>query len=356
MRKACELARRGEGLVEPNPMVGCVVARERGEEWETLGEGWHERFGGPHAEVNALGKAGSSARGATAFVTLEPCCHTGKTPPCVEALLAAGVTRAVIACRDPFPKVDGGGIAALEASQIECVVGPGAVESRRILAPYLMLVEQSRPWVIAKWAMTLDGKIATRTGDSRWISGEPSRALVHELRGRVDAVMVGAGTLVADDPLLTARLPDGRVPKRVAQRIVVAGDRPLPLKRRLWDEGDSVIVATGSGYPSKEASELTGRGVELLRAGVSDLLKELGRRRMTNLLVEGGGKLIGRLLDEGLVDEVMIFAAPMLLGGADAPGPIAGAGAERVADSLRVVETHSELIGGDVLLRGRVER
>lgn len=345
MRRALDLAVRGEGRVEPNPMVGCVVARDG----QIVGEGWHERFGGPHAEVNALAAAGEAARGATLYVTLEPCCHTGKTPPCVNAVLGAGVKRVVIATRDPFPKVDGGGVRALEAAGVECVVGVLEGEARRLMVPYLKLVTTGRPWVIAKWAMTLDGRIATRTGDSQWISGPESRAKVHELRGRCDAVVVGAGTLVADDPLLTARIDD---PPRTPTRIVVAGDRPLPVHRKLWEsDGGPVLVAVGPDYPAEAADDLRGRGVEVLMAPPQELLEELGRRRLTNILVEGGGKLLGRLFDERLVDEVWAFVAPKFVGG-PAPGPVAGDGVSLMTEALGLADVTHEPIEGDLLIRG----
>ena len=187
--------------MEPNPLVGCVIAHGA----RVLGEGWHERFGGPHAEVAALAAAGPAARGATAYVTLEPCCHYGKTPPCSEALVAAGLARVVVAQADPFPQVAGGGLAQLRAAGIAVEVGLLEAAARQLNAPYLKLVTQGRPWVIAKWAMTLDGRIATQTGSSQWISNAASRAMVHRLRGRVDAILVGRGTAAADDPLLTAR-------------------------------------------------------------------------------------------------------------------------------------------------------
>lgn len=348
MRRALELAARGEGHAEPNPMVGCVVVRGG----EIVGEGWHERFGGPHAEVNALAAAGEAARGATLYVTLEPCCHTGKTPPCVEAVLSAGVKRVILATRDPFPKVDGGGVRALEAAGVECAVGVLEDDAKRLMAPYLKLVNTGRPWVIAKWAMTLDGRIATRTGDSQWITGEASRARVHELRGRVDAVIVGAGTLVADDPLLTAR-PAG---PREAARVVIAGDQPLPTDRKLWQsEGGPIVVATGPNYPERGADDLRSQGVEVLTATPAELLNELGQRRMTNVLVEGGGKLLGRLFDERLVDEVWAFVAPKLVGG-ESPGPIAGVGHALMSEAAGLSDATHESIDGDLLIRGRLSR
>ncbi len=348
MRRALELAARGEGHVEPNPMVGCVVVRDG----QIVGEGYHERFGGPHAEVNALRAAGDAAHGATAHVTLEPCCHTGKTPPCVEALLAAKVARVVVAMRDPFPKVDGGGIRALEAAGVACEVGLLQDDARWLMAPYLKLVTTGRPWVIAKWAMTLDGKIATRTGDSQWITGEASRARVHELRGRVDAVIVGAGTLVADDPLLNARTDNA---PRTPLRIVLAGDRPLPLDRKLWKspEEGPVLLAVGPSYPADERAKLEALGVEVLTASPAELLDELGKRQLTNVLVEGGGKLLGQLFDENLVDEAWAFIAPKIAGG-NAASPVSGHGVELMAQALDLSEVTHESIDGDLLIRGRV--
>src|SRR4051794_5772463 len=204
MSHALALALRGQGAVEPNPMVGCVIVRDG----EIVGEGFHERFGGPHAEVNALAIAGARAAGATVYVSLEPCCHQGKTPPCTQALIRAGLKRVVVAVEDPFPQVCGGAIAELRAAGIECDAGICAPDANWVLAPYRKLLATGRPWVIAKWAMTLDGKLATRTGDSEWISSEASRAVVHQVRGRMDAVIVGSGTARSDNPLLTARTPD----------------------------------------------------------------------------------------------------------------------------------------------------
>lgn len=348
MQRALVLAAGGEGLVEPNPMVGCVVVRKG----RIVGEGYHEQCGGPHAEVNALAAAGNAARGATAFVTLEPCCHAGKTPPCVAALLAAGIRRVVVACRDPFPQVDGGGIRALQAAGVSCEVGLMEAEARRLMAPYLKITTTGRPWVVAKWAMTLDGRIATRTGDSKWISSEASRGRVHELRGRVDAILVGAGTLVADDPLLNARPPGPRTPLRV----VLAGNLPLPLDRKLWTSAEEgpVLVAIGPNYPADDATRLADLGVQVVTQSAAELLDELGRRRLTNVLFEGGGKLLGRLFDEQLIDEIWAFVAPKIVGG-DSPGPVSGAGQELMSEAFRLSDVNHESIGEDILIRGRLD-
>src|SRR5438876_10929485 len=213
MRRALELAEGGRGYVEPNPLVGAVLVRDH----QLVGEGWHQRYGEAHAEVHALAAAGPAARGATLYVTLEPCCHIGKTPPCTEAVMRAGIERVVAAMVDPFPQVAGRGAALLRDAGILVEMGLGEAEARRINAPYLKLLATGRPYVHAKWAMTLDGKIATRTGDSKWISNEASRRIVHTLRGRMDAIIVGIGTVLADDPLLTAR-PAGQ---RTAVRVVL---------------------------------------------------------------------------------------------------------------------------------------
>lgn len=359
MDRALALAVQGIGCVEPNPPVGCVIVRGS----EIVGEGFHERFGGPHAEVNALVAAGANAKGATAFVTLEPCCHEGKTPPCTKALIAAGIQRVVTAVEDPFPEVSGRGIAALEAAGIECEVGPRAAEANWVLAPYRKLLTTGRPWVIAKWAMTLDGKLATRTGDSQWISSEASRGVVHQLRGRMDAILVGSGTARADNPLLTARPADLRDVKRIATRVVVDSAASLSLESRLVQSARDVpvIVAAADDVLSGAEQSLRDAGAELLRcpgsthaARLDALLAELGRRRMTNVLVEGGGQLLGALFDMRAVDEVHVFIAPKLAGGAGAPSPVGGEGVERMAQALKLADINMEALDTDVHVFGRI--
>lgn len=359
LRQALALAMRGEGAVEPNPMVGCVIVKDG----EVVGQGFHERFGGPHAEVNALAEAGERAAGATAYVTLEPCCHFGKTPPCTQALVKAGVKRAVVAKEDPFAEVSGRGIDELQAAGIECEVGVCAAESAWITAPYRKLLATARPWVIAKWAMTLDGKLATRTGNSQWISSESSRAVVHQLRGRVDAILVGSGTALADNPQLTARPANFADVKRRAVRVVVDAQATLPITSRLVQTAGEVpvIVVVGELANATKCSELNAAGVEVVRcAGDSHeqrlqaLLTELGRRRMTNILVEGGSHLLGSLFDVRAIDEVHVFIAPKFAGGAAALSPIGGIGIERMADALRLADIAIEELDGDVYVHGRV--
>ncbi|MBX7106173.1 MAG: bifunctional diaminohydroxyphosphoribosylaminopyrimidine deaminase/5-amino-6-(5-phosphoribosylamino)uracil reductase RibD [Gemmataceae bacterium] len=339
MRHALGLAERGRGAVEPNPLVGAVIARDG----RIIGEGWHAKFGGDHAEVVALRHAGEKCRGATLYVTLEPCSHFGKTPPCADAVIAAGITRVVVAMSDPFPEVAGRGLDRIRAAGIAVTLGVCESEARRLNRPYLTLLSAARPYVHLKWAMSLDGKIASRTGDSKWISGEESRRLVHQLRGRVDAIIVGAGTVRADDPLLTARPPGPRTPAR----IVLASRPELPADCQLLrTAGDSPVIVV-SPTPA------TIPGAEVLVAdGLPSLLAELGRRRMTQILVEGGAKVIGSFLDAGLVDECHVFIAPILVGGP--AGASAGHGVATIADSLRLTECSARTVGSDVYLHGLI--
>lgn len=351
MQRALELAQRGEGRVEPNPMVGTLVVKDG----QIVGQGYHQQYGGPHAEVHALADAGEAARGATLYVTLEPCCHAGKTPPCTDAILRAGIRRVVVAAGDPFPQVDGGGIARLEAAGLRCEVGLLETEARRLLAPYLKLVNTGQPWVIAKWAMTLDGKLATRTGSSQWITNTAARRRVHQLRGRMDAIVVGAGTARTDDPLLTARPPGPRVATRIVLGDLSADSQ---LARTLSDA--PVIVVRTSSPPPQQYDWLTNNGGELLvlpnadrTACIEQLLIELGQRRMTNVLFEGGSQVLGTLLDANAIDEVHAYLAPKLVGGRDAPGPVAGQGIAEMASALELADVAMEPIGDNLLVTGR---
>jgi len=351
MRHALALAARGRGAVEPNPLVGAVVLDATG---TVVGVGWHRHFGGPHAEVYALADAGERARGGTLVVTLEPCCHHGKTPPCTDAVLAAGVTRVVAAMADPFPRVAGGGLARLREAGVVADVGVCEAEARRQNAAYLKLLATGRPWVHLKWAASLDGKTATRTGDSQWISGPESRRRVHELRGVVDAVVVGRGTVEADDPLLTARPPG----PRAATRVVLTASGRLPERCKLRDTAREVpvLVFTAAGNEGRLAGwAADGAEVLALPAGdgalsVDDVLVELGRRRMTHVLVEGGAAVHGAFLDAGAADELHVFVAPVLIGGAAAPGSAGGRGVAKLAEALRLGELTAEACGTDVYL------
>jgi diaminohydroxyphosphoribosylaminopyrimidine deaminase/5-amino-6-(5-phosphoribosylamino)uracil reductase len=379
MRRALEIAKRGEGFVEPNPMVGAVVLDASG---ATVGEGFHQRFGEAHAEVNALAQAGKRARGGTLVLTLEPCCHHGKTPPCTYAVIAAGIRRVVAAMQDPFPKVAGGGFVRLREAGIEVDVGLLEDEAKRLTAPFRKLVETGMPFVHSKWAMTLDGKIASRTGASQWISGPESRAVTHRLRGRMDAIVVGIGTALADDPLLTARPPG----QRIATRIVLDNQARLPADSQLVHTIDQapLLVVTGPDAPEDRVSNLRDAGVELfampfLRESTASLhtggqaasgthssevrprfddrglLRELGRRQFTNVLVEGGSEVFGDFFDRQLIDEVHVFLAPRLLGGSAAKSPLAGIGLASPDGSPALDDLTVERLGDDVYVRARIK-
>jgi len=357
MNRALELAERGRGHVEPNPIVGAVVVRDG----TIVGEGWHEKFGQAHAEVNALNRAGAAARGAALYVTLEPCCHHGKTPPCTEAVVRAGIQRVVAAMPDPFPEVSGKGVAKLREAGVEVQIGVGGPAAQVLNAPYLTLLRAARPWIHGKWAMTLDGKIASFTRSSKWVTGKAARQRVHELRGRMDAILVGRGTLLADDPLLTSRPPGPRVPSRI---VLTSGRTALPESCQLLQTIDQapVIVFTAKENALR-LEPWARRGCEIVAldmASNEDFIHqvaiELGRRRMTNVLVEGGSALLGSFLDAGLIDEVHAYIAPKLLGGSDALSPIGGRGIESMTDALKLVDLKLERLGDDLLVQGRVAR
>lgn len=362
IHRALALAERGRGQVEPNPMVGCVLVSPEG---EVLGEGWHEKYGSNHAEVNALldaEKRGNSVVGATAYVTLEPCSHYGKTPPCALALVKARVARVVAAMSDPFPEVSGKGFKILEDAGISVSVGVGEEEARRLNAPYLKLVTAGRPWVTAKWAMTLDGKIATRIGSSRWITSGEARDFVHETRARMDAVLVGAGTVLADDPMLNARPKSGKV-FRQPLRVVADARLETPLTSNLVQTAREfpVLLAVSSEVPAEKIQPFEAAGCEIFRftrseraAQMAELLDELGRRRLTNLLVEGGSSVLGALLDLQEIDEVQAFIAPKLSGGRNAMTPIGGHGIDRMEKAFQLDAPQFIQLGPDVLFTGRV--
>ena len=355
MLRAIDLARRGEGRVEPNPMVGCVLVRDG----RVVGEGFHKQFGAPHAEIHALTAAGSLAHGATAYVTLEPCCHVGKTGPCTQALISNGIARVVAATSDPFPAVRGGGFTALANAGVKVEVGLCGDEANDLLRPFRTRVELGRPFMLAKWASSLDGRIATRTGDSRWISNEASRRVVHVLRGRMDAIMVGIGTALADDPLLTPR-PTGL---RTPERIVLDSEARLPCSHQLVrtaKELPTTIVA-GPVAPNDRLRALEQAGCRIERIDTADrmqrlaaFLKSAAARGITNVLCEGGGQTLGSLFDLNAVDEVHAFIAPVLLGGPSGSQPLQSIGVEFAEQACRLVDAAVQQLDGDIYVRGRL--
>jgi diaminohydroxyphosphoribosylaminopyrimidine deaminase/5-amino-6-(5-phosphoribosylamino)uracil reductase len=378
MERALRLALRGQGLVEPNPMVGCVIIREDydntpgsdgdaqfSEEGGALvvGEGWHQRYGEAHAEINALKMAGELAKGATMYVTLEPCSHQGKTPPCVDAIIESGIKRVVVAMVDPFPEVNGAGIEKLKAAGIEVEVGVCGESARELNLPYLTRLEKKRPWIIGKWAMTLDGKIATRIGSSYWISSEEARLRVHEWRETVDAILIGSRTAMEDDPKLTVRLPEGREPKRIPTRIVVDSGGTLSVFSELALTARDVplLLVFGPNTPKgkKEFWESKGAEVMVIDAPTHEqrlllLLTQLAERGMTNVLVEGGGELLGHFFDLELMDEARVFVSPKVIGGSEAVVAVGGVGRELMRKAATLRNKKIEMIGPDVLISGRV--
>jgi len=358
MRRALGLAARGRGRVEPNPMVGCVLVRRE----RVVGEGWHRRFGGPHAERDALRRCSGPTSGATAYVTLEPCCHHGKTPPCTDALIEAGIVRVVAATVDPFAAVRGRGIKTLRQAGLRVDVGPCQAEADTLNAPFFKLRRTGRPWVILKWAQSLDGKIATRTGDSRWITCPAARREAHRLRGQVDAIVVGIGTVLADDPELTCRHVK---PKRVATRIVLDGRLRMPRRAKLVKTARQtpVLIATTRAAMRTRTSSadwLRLAGCEVVglpgrrgRVDLEALLDDLGRREMTNVMVEGGGEVLGAFFDQQLADEAVVFVAPKVIGGRGAIGPLGGRGADSMAGAVALDAAHRRRVGDDQMITFR---
>lgn len=357
MQRALRLARRGAGRVEPNPMVGCVIVK-RG---RIIGEGYHRRFGGPHAEVDALRRCTTSPRGATVYVTLEPCCFHGKTPACTDALLTAGVARVVAGVTDPNPRVSGAGLRLLNAAGIDAAGGLCIDEASALIAPFRKLITTGRPWVILKWAQSLDGKIATRTGDSKWITDEQCRAHAHRTRGRVDAIIVGVETVLHDDPLLTAR--HGR-PRRIARRVVLDSRLRTPRTAKVVTTARAcpTLIFCGKDAPQRRTAALTEAGCEVMRVNrtrrglsLTEVLKSLGQRLVTNVLVEGGGRVLGGFFDAGLADEIHAYVAPLLIGGRGASGPLHGAGSELVTTAPRLPrDAMARRLGDGWLIAGRL--
>jgi len=363
LARAIELADRGAGAVEPNPVVGAVIAR--GE--QVLGEGWHERYGGAHAEVNAIEACGlEDLSDATLYVSLEPCCHEGKTPPCTDAILQAGISRVVVGSDDPTEKASGRGLGILRDEGVEVVLADGelATRARLLNQAFRKHARVGRPWVLFKSAMTLDGKVATRTGDSQWISGEASRALAHTWRASVDAVVVGIGTALADDPQLTAR-PHGE-PADVAnqpRRVVFDTLARLPTSSQLASAASeiplTVVVSRAAARADTDALEVAGAQVLVVTgenepARVRSALEQLGTAGVASMLLEGGPHLAGAFLDAGEIDELRLFLAPMLLGGSAARDPLEGTGVERISEAMRALTFDCERVGEDLLVSARL--
>ncbi len=354
MRRAIALAYQGQGCVEPNPMVGCVIAKDGA----ILSEGFHERFGGPHAEVQAINLlASQDVFGSTVYVTLEPCSHYGKTPPCVDLLIKLKPARVVIGIQDPFPEVSGSGIEKLRAAGIAVEVGIEREACERLVKPYLKRLSTGLPWLIAKWAMTLDGRMATHSGDSKWITGEAARQHAHRTRGRVDAICIGIETAIHDDPMLTARPPG----PRIATRVVMDSEARLPATSRLARTAKEfpTLVCCGPLASSHNIQQLQEHGCEVSVENFTSandrmvsFLKDLALRGHTNVLVDGGPKLLGGLFDHRLIDEVHVYVATKMVGGHPSHVPLAGRGLAWMRNAVQMRDVEQENIDGDLFVRG----
>jgi diaminohydroxyphosphoribosylaminopyrimidine deaminase / 5-amino-6-(5-phosphoribosylamino)uracil reductase len=359
LARAIELAERGRGRTTPNPMVGAVVVREG----EVLGEGFHTAYGELHAEREALGAcAAADTRGATLYVSLEPCCHHGLTPPCTDAILEAGIARVVVASDDPTDKAAGRGLGILRDEGVEVAMAEGelAARARLLNQPFRKHARTGRPFVLFKSAMTLDGKVATRTGDSKWISGEDSRRIAHRWRSECDAVAVGIGTALADDPQLNARIEGVH---RQPRRIVFDSEGRLPLDSQLVRSAPElplmVVVSRAAPRPATDGLEAAGAEVVVATgenepARVRNALAQLGASGITSILLEGGPHLAGAFLDAGEVDEIRLFVAPVVVGGSAARDPLEGEGAERIAEATRALTLDCRTVADDVLISARM--
>ncbi|RJQ40515.1 MAG: bifunctional diaminohydroxyphosphoribosylaminopyrimidine deaminase/5-amino-6-(5-phosphoribosylamino)uracil reductase RibD [Dehalococcoidia bacterium] len=361
VEQALSLARLALGQVSPNPAVGAVIVKNG----VVIGQGYTQPPGSAHAEVMALEQAGETARGATMYVTMEPCCHQGRTPPCTRAIITAGLAEVHMAMLDPNPIVSGKGRAELENAGIKTFLGEGAEASREIIEAYAKFITTGRPFITAKFAMSLDGKIATRTGDSKWISDEESRRYVHNMRYQADVIMAGVNTLLADDSRLTVRSGAGRggTAHRQPLRLVVDSHGRIPPSARVFNEPGRTLVAIGPAVEKRKRAVLEAEGAELLEMPLADgeidltrLFEVLGRRQVTSVLVEGGGILLGSLFDLGLVDKVVAFIAPMIIGGKDARTPVAGLGVGAITEAIKLERCRVATIGEDVMLSGYVRQ
>jgi diaminohydroxyphosphoribosylaminopyrimidine deaminase/5-amino-6-(5-phosphoribosylamino)uracil reductase len=354
MTRALELARDAPEPTSPNPTVGAVIVAPNG---ATIAEGVTQPRPGPHAEAVALVKAGEAARGATLYVTLEPCNHQGATPPCTGAIIDAGIAEVHYAVADPDPVADGGH-AALEAAGVRVVAGEGEEEARRVNEAFFKRRSTGLPFVIAKFAASLDGRIAAASGDSRWVSGPETRAWSHRLRTRIDAILVGSDTVIIDDPELTARLDDQLAERQPLRVVVDSRGRIAPMAQVLTGPAKT-LVATSADAPESWRSIIEAQGAEVLpfpcdggHVDLRALLEELGRRDVLTLLVEGGGVILGGFFDRGLVDKVHAVLAPIIIGAAEAPAAVAGSGAYRMAEALRLRDVTVERLGEDILVTG----
>lgn len=353
MGEALQLARRAVGRTSPNPMVGAVIVRDG----HIVGRGWHQKAGTAHAEIHALNEAGPLAADATIYVTLEPCSHTGRTGPCTDAIIRAGIKKVVVAMTDPNPLVAGTGLELLRKAGIEVIEGIMALEAAQLNESFIKWITTGLPFVALKAAMTLDGKIATRSGHSRWITGPEARLFVHSLRNQYDAILVGIGTVLADDPELTTRLPEGG---RNPIRIILDSEARTPLAAKVITDGQAqTIIAVTPRAPDERIEALRKAGAEVLvlpecakRVSLPALFKLLGSRMITSILVEGGSAIHGAIIDAKLGDKLYWFVAPKIVGGGCAPNPVSGQGVSTMEEAILIEEQVWQQVGADFLLIG----
>ncbi len=355
MQIALELAARGKGYTSPNPMVGAVVVKDG----KIVGKGWHEKVGGPHAEVNAIDDAGDQAAGSTIYVTLEPCNHQGRTPPCTEKILSAGIQHVVMAMKDPNPDVSGGGADFLIQNGISVESGVCEAEARRLNESFIKYIRTKQPFVLLKCAATLDGRIATRTGDSKWVTGESSRKYVHELRHEMDAIMVGVNTVKTDNPSLTTRREDKKGVDPI--RIVLDTQLSIPENSKLLQipSGSDTLIITGNSKSSPKRTAIENMGVKIIDTALKDgridlnaLMNQLGKTGITSLLIEGGAQVVASALQSGIVDKINFFYAPKILGGDDGVPMCSGPGPELMAQSIPVKDIHVRQFDNDIMIEG----
>ncbi len=357
MKIALDLAKKGEGFTSPNPMVGAVIVKEG----KVVGTGFHKALGEAHAEVVAIDEAGDSAKGATLYVTLEPCNHTGRTPPCTGKIVDANINRVVVAMKDPNPDVRGGGIDYLKQHGIDIVLGVCEDKAKKLNEAFIKYIGTKRPFVIIKCAATLDGRIATKTGDSRWVSGKESRAFVHRLRHAVDAIMIGINTVKQDDPSLTTRLNDlkGHDPFRIILDTHLAISENAKVLR-LNSASDTIIV-TGNSISEKKKAQIENKRIRIIKSPVKDglidldsLMDRLGDFNITSVLIEGGSRVIAKALDEKIVDKIIFFYAPKIMGGDDGVPVCKGQGPDLMKDCIPVKDINVRRFGDDVMIEGYI--
>lgn len=352
MQIALELAQRGKGHVNPNPLVGAIIVKDN----QIIGSGYHQNYGEAHAEVNAFDSLKTSAKGATLYVTLEPCCHYGKTPPCVDLIIKHQIAKVVVACLDPNPLVSGKGVQKLKEANIEVVIGVLEEEAIKVNQIFMHYMRTKKPFVLFKTAMTLDGKIATASGDSKWISGEQSRLEVHHLRNELMAIMVGVNTVINDNPLLTCRIQKGRHPIRV----IVDSSLRIPLSSQILHNKEAkTIIATTDISSVRKLHQLQELGVEVLvipkknnRVDLNALMIELGKLGIDSVLLEGGATLAYSALEAGVVNKVQVYVAPKLIGGEEAKTSVGGVGVSKLQDAFGISNLKVRRVGEDIVLEG----